>query len=133
MRLVLYAMMKAARARAIQAEDMQKYRPGPGPGRQWAGTGPAPAGGDVIQPGTRAADLLAGRFPDGRFFLDLRGMDPRPLEPGTALARLLRALGMADRQIPQDVQEQSAAYRARLSDPRCLIVAIRYPWRGRTS
>ena len=40
-----------------------------------------------------AAGLLAERFPDGRLFVDLRGMDAQSVEPAEALARLLRALG----------------------------------------
>ncbi|MGW0802557.1 ATP-binding protein [Nonomuraea sp. NPDC002799] len=69
-----------------------------------------------------AADRLADLFPDGRFFLDLRGMDATPLASGTGLARLLKALGLAERGIPADEQERAGHYRALLRERRCLIV-----------
>ncbi|GII59758.1 hypothetical protein Pth03_81470 [Planotetraspora thailandica] len=70
----------------------------------------------------QAAGQLADLFPDGRFFLDLRGMDATPLASGSALARLLRALGVAERGIPADEQERAGHYRALLRERRCLIV-----------
>ena len=69
-----------------------------------------------------AAELLADRFPDGRFFVDLRGMDAVPTAPGAALTRLLRAFGVADGRIPQDEEERAGLYRAELRDRRSLIV-----------
>ncbi|GII59757.1 hypothetical protein Pth03_81460 [Planotetraspora thailandica] len=69
-----------------------------------------------------AAGQLADLYPDGRFFLDLRGMDAAPLASGAGLARLLRALGVAERSIPADEQERAGLYRALLVDRRCLIV-----------
>ncbi|KJY34406.1 hypothetical protein VR46_32755, partial [Streptomyces sp. NRRL S-444] len=47
-----------------------------------------------------AAHRLAPYFPDGQYALDLRGMDPEPVTPRDALARLLRALGVAEQAIP---------------------------------
>lgn len=70
----------------------------------------------------RAAELLADRFPDGRLFVDLRGMDAQPVEPAEALARLLRALGMPEQRIPAGLEERSGHYRALLRDRRCLVV-----------
>ncbi|MFI6299265.1 ATP-binding protein [Nonomuraea sp. NPDC050790] len=69
-----------------------------------------------------AAGRLADRFPDGRFFLDLRGMDAVPLSSGNGLTRLLRALGVPERRIPADEQERAGHYRAMLNERRCLIV-----------
>jgi transcriptional regulator with XRE-family HTH domain/tetratricopeptide (TPR) repeat protein len=70
----------------------------------------------------RAAGLLAERFPDGQFFVDLRGMDPEPLATGEALTQLLRAYGTVDRHIPQDEQERAGLYRSLLRRRRSLLV-----------
>ncbi|MFI7692681.1 ATP-binding protein [Nonomuraea sp. NPDC049655] len=70
----------------------------------------------------RAAAHLANLFPDGRFYLDLRGMDPVPLDPGTALSRLLNALGVAERRIPADEEDRAGQYRALLRSRRCLVI-----------
>ncbi|MEV7007831.1 helix-turn-helix domain-containing protein [Streptosporangium sp. NPDC051022] len=69
-----------------------------------------------------AAERLAAGFPEGRFHVDLRGMDPVPLDPSSALARLLKALGVPERRIPADEQERAGQYRALLRERRCLIV-----------
>jgi transcriptional regulator with XRE-family HTH domain len=70
----------------------------------------------------RAAHSLAPSFPGGVLFLDLFGMSPRPLAAGDALRRLLRALGVADKQIPADVQGRASLYRSLLQDRRALVV-----------
>jgi transcriptional regulator with XRE-family HTH domain/tetratricopeptide (TPR) repeat protein len=94
-----------------------------------AGTGPAAVAlvaglGGVGKTAlvVRAAEQLADRFPDGRLFVDLRGMDAVPLDPADALARLLRALRMPDRRIPAGLDERAGHYRALLRDRRCLVV-----------
>ncbi|MFC7646196.1 NB-ARC domain-containing protein [Streptosporangium lutulentum] len=69
-----------------------------------------------------AARHLAEMFPDGRFYVDLRGMDSAPPAPGAVLSRLLKALGVAEQRIPGDEEEQAGFYRTLLSDRRCLIV-----------
>ncbi|MEV0586182.1 helix-turn-helix domain-containing protein [Nonomuraea sp. NPDC050310] len=69
-----------------------------------------------------AAGQLADLFPDGRFFLDLRGMDAVPLDSSSGLARLLKALGTPERRIPADEDERAGLYRAQLAGRRCLIV-----------
>lgn len=63
------------------------------------------------------------RFPDGQFYIDLRGYDPeQPVEPGTALARFLRALGVADADMALDVDERAAHYRSLMDGRRMLVV-----------
>src|SRR5271166_5427000 len=49
-----------------------------------------------------AARLVADRYPDGTFYLDLHGHDPRgpSLDPAEALHRLLQLLGVPLQQIP---------------------------------
>ncbi|MFB7588690.1 tetratricopeptide repeat protein [Streptomyces sp. NPDC056169] len=69
-----------------------------------------------------AAHLLAADFPDGQFWLDLRGMDPRPVGPGDALARLLRALGVAERSLPRDLADRSGLWRSLVAGRRLLLV-----------
>src|SRR5262249_44428476 len=63
-----------------------------------------------------AAHALAGRFPDGNLFIDLRGFTPRtrPTQPERALDILLRGLGVTGQQIPRDLEARAALYRSRL-------------------
>jgi tetratricopeptide (TPR) repeat protein/transcriptional regulator with XRE-family HTH domain len=68
------------------------------------------------------AHQLRRRFPDGQLYVNLRGAEPQPLDPGEALSRLLRALGVDGAAIPADLGERTALYRARLADRRVLVV-----------
>lgn len=68
------------------------------------------------------ARRIAGRFPDGQIHLDLRGSRPNPMRPEQALTILLRGLGMADGDIPSDIESQIGSYRSLLADRRVLIV-----------
>ena len=70
----------------------------------------------------RAAHSVRPSFPDGVFFLDLFGMSQRPLAADDALGLLLRALGVADKQIPGDTQGRASLYRSVLRDRRALVV-----------
>ncbi|MER5325177.1 ATP-binding protein [Streptosporangium roseum] len=81
-----------------------------------------PAGTGKTSLAVHAAERLADRFPEGRLYVDLRGMDPVPLEPAIALARMLKALGVAERRIAGDEAERAGQYRALLRERRCLIV-----------
>ncbi|MGP3925582.1 AfsR/SARP family transcriptional regulator [Streptomyces sp. 8N616] len=69
-----------------------------------------------------AAHRLRDRFPDGHCFIDLRGMDERPLDPAEALDRMLRALGIGHRDIPGPLEERASLYRSLLEDRRVLVV-----------
>ncbi|MGV9306332.1 helix-turn-helix domain-containing protein [Nonomuraea sp. NPDC003727] len=69
-----------------------------------------------------AAGQLAGLFPDGRYYLDLRGMDATPLPPAVALSRLLKALGVPENAIPGEEEERAGHYRVLLRERSCLIV-----------
>jgi len=70
----------------------------------------------------RAAHALRPSFPGGVFFLDLLGMSPRPMAAADALRQLLRALGVADEQIPEDVPGRASVYRTLLRDRQALVV-----------
>ncbi|WP_392966657.1 NB-ARC domain-containing protein [Streptomyces sp. LN245] len=70
----------------------------------------------------RAAHSVRPSFPDGVFFLDLFGMSSRPLAATDALRSLLRALGVADQQIPGDPEGRASLYRSLLRDRRVLVV-----------
>jgi transcriptional regulator with XRE-family HTH domain/tetratricopeptide (TPR) repeat protein len=70
----------------------------------------------------RVAHALRPDFPDGVFFLDLFGMSAQPLPADEALGMLLRALGIADQQIPGDIAGRASLYRSLLRDRRVLIV-----------
>ncbi|MFC5184939.1 AfsR/SARP family transcriptional regulator [Actinomadura harenae] len=69
----------------------------------------------------RAAHLLAGDFPDGQLYVDLRGAEGRRLDPAEVLAWFLRALG-GDIVLPSTLEERRQLYRSRLTDRRVLVV-----------
>ncbi|MCY1137035.1 BTAD domain-containing putative transcriptional regulator [Actinoplanes sp. Pm04-4] len=73
---------------------------------------------------TEWAHRVAGRFPDGQLFLNLRGFDPaqRPVASGQALTQLLAGLGVPAAQMPEDVGELTALFRTMTADRRLLIV-----------
>jgi DNA-binding SARP family transcriptional activator/tetratricopeptide (TPR) repeat protein len=72
----------------------------------------------------QAAHQMADRYPDGQLFIDLHGYTHgvAPVEPGDALDRILRSLGVAGERIPVDVDERAALYRSWLADRRMVIV-----------
>jgi DNA-binding SARP family transcriptional activator len=70
------------------------------------------------------AHRLVDRYPDAQLFIDLHGhSDDRDATPaGAALEALLRALGVPAKNIPDDVDERSALWRAELAARRVLVV-----------
>ena len=70
------------------------------------------------------AHSVADRFPDGRLYVDLCGHDGfnEPVAPAEVLGRFLRALGVPNEQIPEDVEERTSLYRSLLSDRRVLLL-----------
>ncbi len=71
----------------------------------------------------RWAHRVAGSFPDGQLYLDLRGYDrEQPVAAGDALARFARALGVAAADIPADLDERAAYYRTLLAGRRMLLL-----------
>ena len=69
------------------------------------------------------AHQVAGQFPDGQLYVNLRGYDPgQPMQPADALAGFLRALGVPGQDIPPEADERAARYRSLLASRRMLIV-----------
>lgn len=69
------------------------------------------------------AHQVSGCFPDGQLYVNLRGYDPgQPMPAGDALARFLRALGVAGQDIPPEEDERAARYRGLLTGKRVLVV-----------
>jgi tetratricopeptide (TPR) repeat protein len=69
------------------------------------------------------AHRVAGDFPDGQLYVNLRGYDADvPMLASAALAGFLRALGLAGQDIPSDPDERAAAYRSMLAGRRVLVV-----------
>lgn len=53
------------------------------------------------------------RFPDGHLYVDLAGFSGgEPLDPGEALGRFLRALGVPAQQVPATLAEQATLFRS---------------------
>jgi DNA-binding SARP family transcriptional activator len=71
-----------------------------------------------------AAHRLAPRYPHGQLFVDLHGHTPdqTPLTHASALARLLRAIGIPTTAIPTDVEGRTALWRAQTGLRRLLVV-----------
>jgi len=69
------------------------------------------------------AHRVAGRFPDGQLYVNLRGYDQgQPVLAADALVRLLRSLGTPGHDIPPDEDERTVRYRSLLAGRRLLIV-----------
>ena len=71
-----------------------------------------------------AAHRLAGRFPDGQFFLPLHAHTPgqRPVDPADALASLLLTAGVGARQIPPGLQARAGRWRDYLAGKKVLLL-----------
>ncbi|MGW5277355.1 BTAD domain-containing putative transcriptional regulator [Streptomyces sp. NPDC004044] len=71
----------------------------------------------------RAARELSTQYPDGCLFADLRAHSTqRRQSPEQALQRLLRSLGAAKGELPSDLEELTAVWRAATSPLRLLLV-----------
>ncbi|MGW6539914.1 ATP-binding protein [Streptomyces sp. NPDC055051] len=82
------------------------------------------------QPGTgkttlalRAAHDLARSFPDGQLMFDLRGTDEDPPDSAELLLRVLKALGVADRELAMaGARGHAELCRRVLAERRCLLL-----------
>ena len=83
--------------------------------------GPAGVGKSALV--VRAARELSAGYPDGCLFVDLRAHSTQQRQsPERALQRLLRSLGAAKGELPSDLDELTAAWRAATSALRLLLV-----------
>ena len=70
------------------------------------------------------AHQLAGRFPDGQLYANLRGFDPsgRPADPADVIRRFVAALQVHPERIPADLEGLAALFRSLLADRRMLLL-----------
>lgn len=70
------------------------------------------------------AHRVAGRFPDGQLYANLRGFEPgaRPAHPAEAIRGFLNALGVPSRRIPAGTDARAALFRSTVNGRRLLIV-----------
>ena len=69
----------------------------------------------------RVGHRLRDRFPDGQWYVQLRGMSRQPREIDEVLAELLRTGGVPATEIPDGVEARSASLRSCLSGKRVLL------------
>jgi DNA-binding SARP family transcriptional activator/tetratricopeptide (TPR) repeat protein len=70
------------------------------------------------------AHQLAARYPDGQFYVNLRGFDPGgvPITAAEAVRTVLEFLGVEPTVVPDDPQAATALYRGLLAERRILLV-----------
>ena len=70
------------------------------------------------------AHQVAGRFPDGQLYVNLRGYDPsgKLVPSAEAIRGFLDALGVPAGRMPASLDEQAGLYRSLLSGKRVLVV-----------
>ncbi|MFC4856972.1 tetratricopeptide repeat protein [Actinophytocola glycyrrhizae] len=70
------------------------------------------------------AHRVAGKFPDGHLFLELRGHTPgqQPVTPVDALGSLLLAVGVAARHVPAALDDRARLWRDRLAGRKMLLL-----------
>ncbi|GGN15716.1 SARP family transcriptional regulator [Lentzea pudingi] len=70
------------------------------------------------------AHQVASDYPDGQYFIDLRGFSPGvdPVSPEQALGMLLLDSGVAPELVPADVDRRSALWRSHMAGQRALLV-----------
>jgi DNA-binding SARP family transcriptional activator len=70
------------------------------------------------------AHRVAGQFPDGQLYANLRGFDPAgpPMTPAEAIRYALDALAVPTARIPADLDSQAGLYRSLLAGKRVLVL-----------
>jgi tetratricopeptide (TPR) repeat protein len=66
------------------------------------------------------AHLALDRFPDGQFYVNLRGAEAQPLDPRAVLGDFLGQFGMLE--LPDELDSRARAYRSRMAGRRILVV-----------
>ncbi|MGW4384816.1 AfsR/SARP family transcriptional regulator [Kitasatospora sp. NPDC004531] len=72
----------------------------------------------------RFAHTVSAGYPDGQYFVDLRGFAAgvEPLDPGDALGMLLRQCGLPDELIPPGLEGRTVAWRGAMAGKRAVIL-----------
>jgi DNA-binding SARP family transcriptional activator/tetratricopeptide (TPR) repeat protein len=69
------------------------------------------------------AHQMAGNFPDGQLYVNLRGYDSgQPMSPNDALADFLRSLGVPSQDVPPEQDARAARYRTLMAGRRMLVM-----------
>jgi tetratricopeptide (TPR) repeat protein len=68
------------------------------------------------------AHTLRSAFPDGQLYANLRGADAQPIEPADVLAGFLYALEVDPAAVPDQLEQRSQLFRARMAGRRMLVV-----------
>ncbi|WP_307825070.1 BTAD domain-containing putative transcriptional regulator [Streptomyces sp. M2CJ-2] len=83
-------------------------------------TGAAGTGTSALA--VHAAHRARQSFPDGQLHADLSGESGRPSSPGEVLGWFLRAMGVAEHELPASAEERGQLYRSLLADRRMLVL-----------
>jgi DNA-binding SARP family transcriptional activator len=113
----------AGRTRALEVLDNQLRTDSGEPSADiWVVSGIAGVGKTALA--VEWAHRVRDQFSDGQLYVDLRGFeaDREPMTSATALAQLLRSLGVEPRRIPGELDEQAGLYRSLLADRRVLMI-----------
>lgn len=71
---------------------------------------------------THWCTAVAPAFPDGQLHVNMRGFEALPpLDPASALAMLLRSLGVPPQEVPPDLAAASALFRSRTAGRRMIV------------
>ncbi len=117
----LPAAISAFTGRSAELADLDCLASGPAPVVISAVSGTAGVGKTSLA--VHWAHKVACRFPDGQLYANLRGYDPgKPMSAPEVLAGFLRALGVANIDIPLDEGERAARYRSLLAGKRMLVL-----------
>jgi DNA-binding SARP family transcriptional activator len=116
--------LPVAAAGPVQADEAQDDGPARAPAAVISAvSGTAGVGKTALAIHWAHRAAAGGRFPDGQLHVNLRGYDPAgPVTAADALARFLRALGVAGPDIPPAEDQRAARYRSLLAGKRILIV-----------
>ena len=83
-----------------------------------------PAGVGKTSTAVHWSRRVAGRFPDGQLYADLRGFDPsgQARDAAATLGGFITALGVPPDRVPPDLDARAALFRSLVDDRRVLIV-----------
>ncbi len=70
----------------------------------------------------RVAHRIRDRFADGQFYADLGASTDKPADPSAVLGWFLRATGLTDAELPNDLDERAQMFRSWTADRNVLVV-----------